>query len=166
MSTKFQRLCYVFEVGIMTALMRILSYVRVSGLSKMAAYNRKCLRNNVYLDKFSHDPRPQKHRYSRRNFVAIICTSWATRYCICTSGHRPPSLICHSPRHMAVLRLVQSCWKHRYSRWNFVAILYTSWDIRYFVGTPGSRPPSLIYHFPWHRTVFAQDQSWCTPSKT
>jgi len=35
--------------GIMTALVRILSFVRVSGISKVAAYNRKCLRNNVYL---------------------------------------------------------------------------------------------------------------------
>jgi len=34
----------------MTALVRILSYVSVSGLSKMADYNGKCLRNNVYLN--------------------------------------------------------------------------------------------------------------------
>jgi len=35
--------------SIMMALVRILSYVMVSGISKIAAYNRKCLRNNVYL---------------------------------------------------------------------------------------------------------------------
>jgi len=35
--------------GIMTALVRILSYVMVSGISKTAANNRKCLRNNIYL---------------------------------------------------------------------------------------------------------------------
>jgi len=33
----------------MTALVLILSYVMESGISKMPAYNRKCLRNNVYL---------------------------------------------------------------------------------------------------------------------
>jgi len=32
----------------MTALMRILSYIRLSGISKRAAYNRKCLRNIAY----------------------------------------------------------------------------------------------------------------------
>jgi len=35
------------RLGIMTALVQ--SYVKVSGLSNMVAYNRKYLRNNVYL---------------------------------------------------------------------------------------------------------------------
>jgi len=34
----------------MTALVRILSYVSVRGISKMADYNRMCLRNIVYLN--------------------------------------------------------------------------------------------------------------------
>jgi len=34
----------------MTALERILSNVRVSGISNMAAYNWKYLRNNVHLN--------------------------------------------------------------------------------------------------------------------
>jgi len=29
----------------------------------------------------------------------------------------------------------------------------TSWDIRYFISTSGSRPPSLIFHSPWRRPV-------------
>jgi len=37
----------------MTALVRILYYVRVSGISKMAAYKRKCFRNNVYLSLYT-----------------------------------------------------------------------------------------------------------------
>jgi len=40
------------------------------------------------------------------------------------------------------------------SRWNFVAIVYTSWDIRYFLSTSGYWPPSLIYDLPKHTTVF------------
>jgi len=38
----------------MTALVRILSYARVDGRSKMVAYNRKCLRNNVYLSLYTN----------------------------------------------------------------------------------------------------------------
>jgi len=37
----------------MTALVRILSYVRISGISKMATYNLKFLRNNVYLSLYT-----------------------------------------------------------------------------------------------------------------
>jgi len=43
--------------------------------------------------------------------------------------------------------------KHTYSRWNFVAIPHTSWDIRYSISTSGYRPPSLIYYSPWPRSV-------------
>jgi len=77
--------------------------------------------------------------------------SWDIHYFITTSGHRPPSLISHSPRQTAVFRSVQSCClhrKHRYSHWNFVAIWHTSWDIWYFMSTSGHRPPSLISYSP------------------
>jgi len=37
----------------MTALVRILSSVTISGISKMAAYNRKCVRNNVNLSLYT-----------------------------------------------------------------------------------------------------------------
>jgi len=36
--------------------------------------------------------------------------------------------------------------KYWYSRWNFVAISHTSWDIRYSIFTSGYRLPSLISH--------------------
>jgi len=62
----------------MTALVRILSYVRVRGISKMTAYNREYLRNNVHLSLYTsavtmHDLK--KHRFSRWNFVAIMIAS-------------------------------------------------------------------------------------------
>jgi len=37
-------------------------------------------------------------------------------------------------------------------------LLCKRWEICYFLGTSGYRPPSLIYHLPWHRTVIAQVQ--------
>jgi len=55
-----------------------------------------------------------------------------------------------------MFRLVQSCCKtskHRHSRWNFVAIMCASWDIRYFISTSGSKPPSSILHPPWCRAA-------------
>jgi len=42
------------------------------------------------LDKSSRVARPRKHRYRKWNFVAIMCTSWATRYFVCTSGYSRP----------------------------------------------------------------------------
>jgi len=48
--------------------------------------------------------------------------------------------------------------EHRYSRLNFAAIMWTSWDIHYFISTSGYRSPSLIHHSPCHRTVLAQVQ--------
>jgi len=43
--------------------------------------------------------------------------------------------------------------KHSYTRWNCVAIVFTSCDIRYFVSTSGSRMPSLVFHPHWRRHV-------------
>jgi len=47
--------------------------------------------------------------------------------------------------------LTQETWT--YSRWNFVAIMYTSWDIRNIISTSGYWPPSLIYDIPRHQTA-------------
>jgi len=46
---------------------------------------------------------------SRWNFVAISHTNWDIRYSLSTSGYRPPSLISHLPRQMAVFRSVYLC---------------------------------------------------------
>jgi len=44
---------------------------------------------------------------------------------------------------------------HRYKRWNFDALVYTSWDTRYSISTSGYRPSSLIYYLPQRSRVFA-----------
>ena len=46
----------------------------------------------------------------------------------------------HSLRNILVV--LPGLRKHAYNRWNFVAIIYTSWDIRYFPYTSGQWPPS------------------------
>ena len=51
--------------------------------------------------------------------------------------------------------------KHGYSRWNFVAIMYTSQDKRYFIITSSYSPPPLI-----NRTVIVLVQSCCLTPKT
>jgi len=55
--------------------------------------------------------------------------------------------------------------KHSYSRWNFVAIMCISWDIRYFLSTSGSRPPSLIFHPPCCRHVLTFVPLYCSLQK-
>jgi len=44
---------------------------------------------------------------------------------------------------------------YRHSRWSCVAVLCKSWEIRHFIFTSDSRPPSLIFHPPWRRHVLA-----------
>jgi len=59
-------------------------------------------------------------------------TSWDMRSTIFTSGYRPPSLIFQFHRHNAVLEQssrVARHQKHRYSRWNIVAISYIQAEI-------------------------------------
>jgi len=102
--------------GIMTELVRILSNVRVSGMSKMAAYIRKCIEITFIS-------------------ACMQVQSWYT-----TS-------------------------ENRYNRWNFIFIMYTSWDIRYFISTFGSRPPSLIFHLSWCRPVLKFVQLCCSMQK-
>jgi len=55
--------------------------------------------------------------------------------------------------------------KHRYSRWNCVAIMCTSWDIRYFISTSGSRLLSLISHSPWRPPVLSFAPLCCSMQK-
>jgi len=66
-------------------------------------------------------------------------------------------------------RSVQSCCltskTYVYSRWNSVAIMCTSWDIRYFISTSGSRPPFLIFHPPWRRPVLTFIPLCCSMQK-
>jgi len=61
-----------------------------------------------YSHKCSYVARSQKHRYNRWNFVTFL-HSCATRYFICTSGSRLPSLISHWSRQTVVFRSDQSC---------------------------------------------------------
>ena len=63
------------------------------------------------------------------------------------------------------LRVARS-WKHGYSHWNFFAILYTSWDTRYFLSAFGLWPPSLISDIHRRRTVFPLLTPCCPSSKT
>jgi len=55
--------------------------------------------------------------------------------------------------------------KHRYSRWNVVAIICTSWNIRYFISTSAFRPPSFIFHPPWLRPVLTLVPLCCSMQK-
>jgi len=113
-------------------LVRTLSNVRVSNISKMAAGNRKWVWNNVYLSWYVLDSNE-------------IPTAIPIRYFIFTFSSRPPLLIYLSPDKRQCLNQssrVAWDWKHRYSHWSFVAVMCASWDIRYFISTSGSRPPS------------------------
>jgi len=102
---------------------------------------------------------PPKSQYS----------SWDIRYFLATYGYRPPSLIYNSPWHSTVIAQVQSqCTtsKHRYSRWNCVAVMRASWAAtHYFICTSGSRPPSLIVHPPWRRPVITFVPLCCSNAK-
>jgi len=82
-------------------------------------------------------------------------TSWDMRYFICTSGSSPPSLSSYPDKRQCSDQSSCVTWhrKHRYSRWNVVAIMCTSWDIRYCISTSSSRPPSLIFYPPWRCPV-------------
>ena len=78
------------------------------------------------------------------NFFAIMYTSRYIRYFLSTPGQWPPSLIFIIPRRRTVFSLVSPyCLtpKTWYSRWNLVAIVYTSRDPPYFKSTSGQWPP-------------------------
>jgi len=55
--------------------------------------------------------------------------------------------------------------KHRYNCYNCVAIICTSWDIRYFLFTSGSRPPYLIFHPHWRRPELIFVELCCSMQK-
>jgi len=103
----------------------------------------------------------KKHWYSCWNFVTISHTSWDIRYSISTYGYWLTA--CHlwflteTNKRQCLDQSIRVAWhrKHRYRRWNFVAIMYTSWDIRYSMNTSDYRPPSMIYYSPWRRVVYA-----------
>jgi len=102
----------------------------------------------------------RKHRYSRLNCIAILCTSWDVRV---SSLHAAildfplpvsPRLViqhCHHSNWMAGPR------KHRFSRWNCIAILCTSWDIRV------SSLHTAILDFPLPLTYLVMILLWTTP---
>ena len=56
--------------------------------------------------------------------------------------------------------------KQRYSRWNFVAIMYTSRDIRYCLSTSGQRLPPLCSNIHRRRTVSPLVFPCCLTPKT
>jgi len=132
-----------------------------------------------YSHKCSHVARFQKHKYSLWNFVATSL-SWGTRYFICTSDSRPPSLISHS------IRLTQSSrvgWhrKHRYD-----ARIYYVWCSRkhsdscwghamYGLDLSRSRAPWSTQYLCWSllqtlalngKNIFAVLCEWLTPLTT
>jgi len=43
--------------------------------------------------------------------------------------------------------------------------MFISWDIRYFISTSGSRPPTLIFHSPWLRSVLTFVPLCCSMQK-
>jgi len=124
----------------MTALLRILSYVRVSGISKMATCNQKWIYTTNLPQALTWKSiwiSPVMMLDAKNIAIAVgillhhIYTSWDIRHSITISGCRPPSLISHSPRQTVCYQFSRVTWhrKHRYSRWNFVAISHTSWDL-------------------------------------
>jgi len=81
----------------------------------------------------SFDSLTPKHWYSRWNFVAILCTSWDIRnQSLGATIFNFPLLVFSSltVEHYHYYYLIIGLRKHRYSGWNSVAILCTSWYIR------------------------------------
>jgi len=75
----------------------------------------------------------RKHRYSRRNFVAIMCISWDIRISSLEAAILDFPLPVSSRlviQHSDYFQWIAGPQKHKYSRWNFAAILCPSWDIR------------------------------------
>ena len=92
-------------------------------------------------------PSSSTNRFSLWNFVAILCTSGDRRIWSSEAAILDFSLLVSS--HLVVQYCIYSYWiaglrKHRYSRWNVVAILCTSWDIRIW----SSEATTLDYPFP------------------
>ena len=111
----------------------------------------------------------RKRAYSRWDLVTVLYRSWEIRYATSTSDKWLPCLISDIPERRTVFPLVFCvAWprKHGYSRWDLVAIMYRSWDIRYLISTSGYWPPSPISGLSGRRTVFPLVSSCCPTPKT
>ena len=76
---------------------------------------------------------PRKYTYSRLNYNAILYTSWDIRISSSETAILDfplPVSPCLVAQHCHYSHRIAGPRKHRYSRWNCIAILYTSWDIR------------------------------------
>jgi len=118
----------------------------------MGALNQKYIWNNVYLSLYTWQQQYsngytyvleiKQHDCTCANTVCEYCpmSGWISLVYLQAACNRKWMLIYHKPRCGRVFELVQ-LWcltpKHRYSRWNFVAILHTSWATRYFIYTSG-----------------------------
>jgi len=138
--------------------------VGMSEKSKMAVCNRKWLWNNIYISLYTWCQRNSKGVLASSIITGLIRILFHVRVCVKFVAYihlrlRPPSLIYHLPWRRTVFAQGQSCCsisrsrKHRYSRWNFVAISHC-WATHYFICASGSRPPSLISHSPRQTAVF------------
>jgi len=141
----------------------LLSYVRVSNTSKMAACNRKW--NNVYLSMIAKKfqrlylslassiinglNRILFHVRVYGKFVVYI--HFRLQASICDFSLTPTKGQC-----LDQFSRFAGHRKDRYSRWNFVSIMCKSWEIRYFLSISGSRPPSLSSNSTWRRTFVPQ----------
>jgi len=135
-----------------TALVRILSYVMISGISKMAACNRKWINT-------TNVPQTLTWKGIQISTVGILdainkdlAVGISLLSCIQAEIYVIPYSLPVTGRHLWFLthpdwrqcfdQSSRVAWhrKHRYSRWNFVAISRTCWD---FMSTSGYMPPSL-----------------------
>jgi len=105
-----------FRSSNMTALARILSYVRVSGISKMAGCNRKWIytTNLPQIVTWWNSIRISPVMMLDAKNISIYvgnslrsCIQAEIRYFRTTSVYRPTSSIAHSPRHTVVFRSFQ-----------------------------------------------------------
>jgi len=145
----------------MTALVRILSYDGVSGISKMVACDRKWIfttnsPRTLTLKSIRIRPSPviipNAKNINISVGISLLSCTQAEIYVISyplpvTDRHL--WFLDHSDTRHYVDQFSRVAWhrKHRHSRKNFVAIIiYTSWGIRYFISTSGYMPPTLIFN--------------------
>jgi len=126
------------RLGITIRLLRIMPYVCKKEKSKMAAYNRKLIWNNVY------------HGFGISFLSCIYAEICVISYIRPVNGSHlwfiPYSYIGHSSEYFS--RVARPL-KHGHSRWNFVAITYTIEDT------------SVIYVLPVHGRHFIFDMDFC-----
>jgi len=126
----------------------IISYVRMSVISKMAARNRKCIWNNVYLSLYTCQQR------NSNNYAYVLGSSNITALIrrksqligrhLWYATHPHTGEFDTSP--VMLVDLENSCW-------NFISIMHKSWDLLFSYLTSEYRPLILIYHLPWRRRV-------------